>query len=755
MSRFVISGTKSLTIAATVVLLFWLDSKVGAAENDVASMGPANAVQSRRPNRLLNEKSPYLRAHAYNPVDWYPWGEEAFSKARRENKPIFLSVGYSTCHWCHVMARESFEDEVIARLMNESFVCIKVDREERPDVDQVYLDYVEEVTGSSGWPMTVLLTPELKPFFGGSYFPPEDKSGRPGLRSIIKTYAKAWKSERGGIVADSNQILAEMRKQSIGASNPDKMVDGLVDDGYRQIAANFDPKFGGFGGAPKFPRPSVLAFLFQTYSLAPNTEHGRHALYMALFTLRRISESGIHDHVGGGFHRYAVDEAWRVPHFEKMLYDQAQLAECYLSAYQITHETTFAEDARDVLNFVNREMTSPEGGFLSAEDADSPVAPGLKDGKEGAFYVWAKQDIEGILGPDRAWIFNFYYDVEAGGNVRGSAHKEFEGKNILAQAHTSAETAKMAALGETAVQQVLGESRALLLEARNARPRPFVDDKVIASWNGLMISAYSKGYQVLNDPTYLESARKAASFIEKAMYRGDSGLLLRSFCDGPSAIEGFADDYAFVIQGLLDLYEASFDVRLLEWAERLQKQQDRLFWDSNHNGYFETTGRDANVLVRGKPCFDGAEPSANSVSALNLVRLGAIFDDSVYRANGEKTIAAFAGELRRSPSSLSEMLVGIDWMHDPPKQIVIQGRATAPDTVALLAELNRHFIPRKTVVLADGDAGQQYFARRVGFFRDFPRLPPTTALAYVCDNYVCQLPTGDKERFAALLSPKN
>jgi uncharacterized protein YyaL (SSP411 family) len=753
MRRVVTCRATHSAIAAALLLLCWANPGMGAVEDDVAPVNPVPIAQPRRPNRLINEKSPYLREHAYNPVDWCPWGEEAFSRARRENKPIFLSIGYSTCHWCHVMARESFENEAIAHLMNESFVCIKVDREERPDVDQVYLAYVESATGSSGWPMTVLLTPDLKPFFGGSYFPPEDSKGHPGLRSIIGTYSRAWKTGSGSIVADSNQILAEIREQAAAAPGSDRIGDGVSDDGYRQLAANFDPKFGGFGGAPKFPRPSVLAFLFQTYSLSPRTERGRHSLDMALFTLRRISEGGIHDHIGGGFHRYAVDESWQVPHFEKMLYDQAQLAECYLDAYQVTHDKAFAESARDILDFAGREMTSPEGGFYSAQDADSLAEPGSRDRSEGAYYVWAERDIEGLIGPERARIFNFHFGVEAGGNVRGKQHGEFEGRNILAQAHSPAETARMAGVGEADVDRVLDESRALLLRARNGRPHPNIDHKVIASWNGLMISAYSRGYQVLNDPAYLENATRAAAFIEKAMYRGKGGPLLRSYCDGPSAVEGFADDYAFVIQGLLDLYEASFDVHWLEWAERLQEQQNRLFWDTGHDGYFETTGQDATVLVRSKPYFDGAEPSANSVSAMNLLRLGAIFDDAAYRATGEKTIAAFASQIHRSPSSLSGMLVSIDWLRNPPRQIMIEGRADGPDTLVLLAELNRHFVPRKTVVLADGDAGQQFFARRIPLFADLPRLPPATAVAFVCENYVCRLPTSDVEKFSGLLSP--
>jgi hypothetical protein len=722
-----------------------------AAENDGAAPAPAGIGTARQPNHLIGEKSAYLRQHAYNPVDWHPWGEEAFAKARRENRPIFLSIGYSTCHWCHVMARESFEDETIARLLNASFVCIKVDREERPDVDQIYLAFVEATTGSAGWPMTVFLTPDLKPFYGGSYFPPDDRQGRPGLRSLVTQFAKAWNSDPGRIIDNSDRILRELRAQLLKDSPPDKAGDAAIDEGFREIADGFDSKYGGFGGAPKFPRPAVLAFLLQLYAADPFSDRGLRARDMALFTLRRMAEGGIHDVIGGGFHRYSVDESWHVPHFEKMLYDQAQLAESYLAAYQITHEAIFAATARDILDFVRRDLTSPDGGFFSAVDADSLLARGKAEHGEGAFYVWTKAEIDEVVGPDRARLFNYYYGVEPDGNAR--PHPEFSGRNILMQRHSIAETAQMAGKSATDVDRDLGESRGLLYAARNGRPRPGIDDNVIASWNGLMISAFAKGYQVLGDPSYLDSASTAAAFVEKRMFQGESGLLLRCYNDGTNDIPGFADDYACVIQGLLDLYESSFDVHWLAWAQRLQSQQDALFWDSGPGGYFATTGRDTTVLIRTKPAFDGAEPSANSVASLNLMRLSSLFDDSPSRARAEKTINAFARKMRQSASSLSGMLVGIDWLRSPPRQIVIDGRVDGADTRALLAELNRHFIPRKTVVLADGSAGQQFFARQAEFFRSLPETAPAAAMGYVCENYTCQLPTGDVAKFGQLLAP--
>jgi uncharacterized protein len=725
-----------------------------SAEAGAAAPTPAGASPKRQPNRLINEKSPYLLGHAYNPVDWYPWGDEAFAKARRENKPIFLSIGYSTCHWCHVMARESFENEAIAKLMNDSFVSIKVDREERPDIDQVYMAFVQAATGGGGWPMTVLLTPDLKPFFGGSYFPPDDRQGRPGLRSILVKVAAAWKADPGKIAESSGRIMAELKQQAEAGPSPGKRGDDATDEAYGEIAEAFDAKSGGFGGAPKFPRPVLLSFLLELHASDPNSERGRHALEMALFTLRRVAEGGIHDHIGGGFHRYCVDGSWRVPHFEKMLYDQAQLACSYLAAYQITHEAAFADTARDILDYVRREMTAPEGGFCSAEDADSLASVDSTEHAEGAFYVWTKAQIVAAAGKERAGVFDTVFGVEPAGNAPRDSGGALSGKNILYQRHSVAEAARISGMGEADVARSLAETRSLLFEARAARPRPLRDDKVLASWNGLMISAYSRGYQVLGDPAYLEAARRAASFIEKSMYARDSGQLMRSYCGGQATIGGFGDDYAFLVQGLLDLYEASFDVHWVEWARRLQAQQDALFWDASQGGYFATTGRDATVLLRMKDASDGAEPSMNSISALNLVRLGAMLDDAFLSGKAEKTFLAFSGTMKLEPSDYPQMLVAADWLRNPPRQIVIAGRAGTPGTMALLAELNRHFIPRKVVLLSDGGPGQQYFGRQLEFFRSLPGQPPDKALAYVCQDYTCRIPTSDVAKFAQLLGPE-
>jgi len=513
---------------------------------------------SQHTNRLAQEKSPYLLQHAHNPVDWYPWGEEAFAKARRENKPIFLSIGYSTCHWCHVMAHESFENEETAAIMNREFVNIKVDREERPDVDRVYMTFVQATTGGGGWPMSVWLTPDLKPFVGGTYFPPEDRYGQPAFRKVLERIAAAWKQDHEKIVDQSSKIIAALRESQTAQSATAARINiDVFDKAYDQLARTFDGKEGGFGSAPKFPRPVTLNFLTRFYARDPKSDSGKQALEMDLLTLRKMAAGGMHDHLGGGFHRYSVDRYWHVPHFEKMLYDQAQLAVAYLDAFQISQDRQYAAVARDILDYVARDMASKEGGFFSAEDADSVVA-GIDDPghskAEGAFYIWTKKEIDSALG-EAADIFDFHYGVQPHGNApEGSdPQDEFRGQNILIERHTVAETARHFKKSEDEVRQSLGRSREKLLSIRNGRPRPHLDDKIIAAWNGLMISAYARAAQILDEQRYLESATRAAQFLRTHLYDEKSKLLFRNYREGRSDIEGFADDYAFVIQGVLDL----------------------------------------------------------------------------------------------------------------------------------------------------------------------------------------------------------
>jgi uncharacterized protein len=750
-------------------------------------------------NRLAHEKSPYLLQHAHNPVDWYPWGEEAFAKARRENKPIFLSVGYSTCHWCHVMAHESFENEEVAAIMNREFVNIKVDREERPDVDRVYMTFVQATTGGGGWPMSVWLTPDLKPFVGGTYFPPEDRYGQPGFKNVLERIATAWKENHDKIVEQGTNIVAALRESQ---SAPKAFGEGevgaaILDAAYKQLDRSYDPKEGGFGNAPKFPRPVTLNFLTRFYARDPKSESGKQALEMTLFTLRKMASGGMHDHIGGGFHRYSVDRYWHVPHFEKMLYDQAQLAVAYLDAYQILGDphlnpagrdrdraerreadakaplrVEFKAVARDILDYVARDMTSKEGGFYSAEDADSPVpiavvsdprvespepdagahrAP-LQKTAEGAFYIWTKKEIDAALG-DAAEIFDFHYGVQAHGNApEGSdPHDEFRGKNILIKRRTNAETAQRFKKSEDEIAKSLAQSREKLFAVRSKRLRPHLDDKIIAAWNGLMISAYARAAQVLDEPRYLEIATRAANFLRQNLYDSSRKVLYRNYREGRSDIEAFADDYAFVTQGLLDLYEASFDIEWLKFAVQLQETQDRLFFDEKNGGYFSTSGKDESVFLRMKDDNDGAEPAASSVAALNLLRLSQLLDDQKMAERPRKTIDAFAATLAHFPSAMPQMLVALDYSLSKPRQIVIAGKKDAPETKALLKEVYRHFLPKTVLLLADGSEGQKYLGERNEAIRAMSPVAGKSA-AYVCENFTCKAPVTDSTTLRELLS---
>jgi len=707
-------------------------------------------------NRLAQEKSPYLLQHSHNPVDWYPWGEEAFEKARRESKPIFLSVGYSTCHWCHVMAHESFENEEIAALMNREFVNIKVDREERPDVDRVYMTFVQATTGGGGWPMSVWLTPDLKPFVGGTYFPPEDRYGQPAFRTVLERIATAWKENHDKIVEQGGKIVEALRESQSATTAEGKIDAAILDAAYRQLERSYDPKEGGFGNAPKFPRPVAFNFLTRFYARDPNGESGKHALEMALFTLRKMAAGGMHDHIGGGFHRYSVDRYWHVPHFEKMLYDQAQLAIAYLDAFQITRDRQYQSVARDILDYVARDMASKEGGFFSAEDADSPVVAAAADRghletKEGAFYVWTEKEIDAALG-NAAEIFAFQYGVQPHGNApEGSdPQDEFRAKNILIERHTIVETAQHFKKTGEEVTNSLAQSRAKLFSIRVKRPRPHLDDKIIAAWNGLMISAYARAAQILDEPRYLEIATRAGKFLRTNLYEEKSKLLYRNYRGGRSDIEGFADDYAFVIQGLLDLYEASFDVEWLKFAVELQETQDRFFFDEKNGGYFSTSGKDESVFLRMKDDNDGAEPAASSVAALNLLRLAQFRDDKQIAERARKTTDTFTATLSHFPSAMPQMLVALDYSLSKPRQIVIAGRKDAPETKTLLREVNTHFLPKTVLCLADGAEGQKYLGEQNEAVRAMSPIDGKPA-AYVCENFTCKAPVTDPRELAALL----
>jgi len=734
-------------------LFFFCELLFASSVLTVTEQKPSDHV-----NRLAQEKSPYLLQHAHNPVDWYPWGEEAFAKARRENKPIFLSVGYSTCHWCHVMAHESFEDEEVAAIMNREFVNIKVDREERPDVDRVYMTFVHATTGGGGWPMSVWLIPDLKPFAGGTYFPPEDRYGQLAFKTVLERIAAAWKQNHEKIVEQSGQIVGALRESQSGGKAEGKIDASILDAAYRQLDRSYDPKEGGFGNAPKFPRTVTLNFLTRFYARDPKSESGKQALEMDLFTLRKMAAGGMHDHIGGGFHRYSVDRYWHVPHFEKMLYDQAQLAVAYLDAFQITQDRQYQTVARDVLDYVARDMTSNQGSFFSAEDADSPVAgiddPGHSKTAEGAFYVWTKEEIDAALG-DAAETFDFHYGVQSHGNApEGSdPQDEFRGKNILIERHSVAEMAKRFRKTEEEIERLLAKTREKLFSIRAKRPRPHLDDKIIAAWNGLMISAYARAARVLDEPRYLEIATRAARFLQAKLYDSSRKILYRNYRDGRSEIEAFADDYAFVIQGLLDLYEASFDVEWLKFAVQLQETQDRLFLDEKGGGYFSTSGKDESVFLRMKDDNDGAEPAASSVAALNLLRLGQFRDDpaAAEPERARQTIDAFATTLSHFPSAMPQMLVALDYSLSKPRQIVIAGKNDSPETKALLAQVNRHFLPKTVLFFADGAEGQKYLGAKNEAILAMSPIEGKPA-AYVCENFTCKAPVTDPKQLSELLT---
>jgi uncharacterized protein YyaL (SSP411 family) len=716
------------------------------------------------PNVLAAEKSPYLLQHAGNPVAWRPWGEAAFAQARAEDKPIFLSIGYSTCHWCHVMAHESFEDEAIAALLNAHFVAIKVDREERPDVDKVYMAYVQALTGHGGWPLSAWLTPELKPFYGGTYFPPEDRSGRPGFPAILRAIAGGWKNERAKLVAEGERVLGTLRDYHSGSRDAGSGGDAgtraplavaggeACEKCFQYFYENFDPAHGGFGGAPKFPRASNLNFLFRAAAIqGVTTEVGREAINYAAATLRAMARGGIHDHLGGGFHRYAVDEGWFVPHFEKMLYDQAQIALNCLEAKQATGDERFAWLARDIFDYVARDLTSPAGGFYSAEDADSAVGdtggpgreaaapvPGGKarapEHAEGAFYVWTAAELRMVLGEEFALVAAHFGMGETGNVPAGlDPQGEFAGKNILAQVRPLAALAKEFSLTLEAASDRLGAAMETLRVVRSRRPRPLLDDKIITAWNGLMISALARGAQVLGEATLLASAARAAEFVGRELHDADRGVLFRCGREGRGAAEGFAEDYAYFIQGLLDLYEASFDARWLAWAAKLQAKMDELFWDDAGGGYFNSAANDPHLVLRLKEDYDGAEPAPSSVAALNLLRLGAFFHDDARRGRGGQCIEAFRAQWSRGPHGLPQMLCALELALEAPRHVVLAGDPAADDFQALAAVLHERLGPRRTIVRAD------------------PGLPWTAgmtpvggrAAAYVCENFTCQLPVTD------------
>ncbi|MEO6004747.1 MAG: thioredoxin domain-containing protein [Opitutus sp.] len=734
------------------------------------------------PNALAHEKSPYLLQHAENPVAWLPWGEAAFARARAEQKPIFLSIGYATCHWCHVMAHESFENEEIAALLNASFVPIKVDREERPDVDKVYMTYVQAMSGHGGWPLSAWLTPELKPFFGGTYFPPEDRKGRAGFPSLLRAIANGWTHEREKLVAEGDRVIEALRehaaeKQSIETEAVGSAEETLAEAGaaafekcFQHLYESFDPTNGGFGGAPKFPRASNLDFLFRAAAMqGASSEAGAEAVKLASATLQAMARGGIHDHVGGGYHRYSVDESWFVPHFEKMLYDQAQIAVNALQAKQATGDERFGWMARDIFDYVLRDLAHGDGGFYSAEDADSLVTLGRTEHAEGAFYVWTQAEIAAALGDD-APLFCAHAGVAENGNVPTELDPQGElaGKNILTQRQSLVTTARRYNLSPEETSDRIVRSLEKLRAVRERRPRPLRDDKIITAWNGLMISALARGYQIFGhdegpaagqSQRYLDAAIRAAEFIRRELYDEGSNVLYRSWRQNRGATEGFAEDYACLIQGLLDLYEAGFDRGWLAWGEELQRTMDTRFWDAERGGYYNSQSGDAAIILRLKEDYDGAEPAPSSVAAVNLHRFAAIFDDGEdkaeasrmsYRARGRACLAAFRQQWSGTPYAMPQMLTAMELALDDPRHVVIVGDPTSAAYRALIAVIHERLGRRRSLIGITSDEDRAWFGARAPWLTDM-REKEGRPTAYVCEEFTCQAPVSDPEALKKLL----
>jgi uncharacterized protein len=698
-------------------------------------------------NRLVQEKSPYLLQHAFNPVDWYPWGDEAFEKARKEDKPIFLSIGYSTCHWCHVMEREVFENRTIADLMNLLVVSIKVDREERPDIDQVYMTALQAMTGSGGWPMSIFMTPERVPFFAATYIPPADHYGSAGFPEILQSIHRLWTNERSKVLESSGQVGEFLAGSAAPPAGSFTATESALDHGFDEFVKSFDPVNGGFGTAPKFPRPTALNFLFRYYHRTGNID----ALDMVLTTLHKMADGGICDRIGGGFHRYSTDERWHVPHFEKMLYDQAQLVISYLEAFQITHERKFAGVANDVLRYVQTVLTHPEGGFYSAEDAESALSsfhPEQK--KEGAFYIWNKNEIEDVLEDEEAKIVNFMLGVEEEGNVWSDPRREFIGQNVLYTAHTAEEYSRDFGTKVEVVAARLDLATAKLFDERLLRPRPHLDDKILVSWNGLMISAFARAYQVLGDFSYLDNAERAAGFLLVKLFDRSTGKLLHRYRDNEAKHEANLADYAYFIQGLLDLYEASFQIEWLQKAEKLMEDQIALFYDDEHGGFFYTPGTDRTVLIRMKEAIDNSEPSGNSISVINLLRLSQIIGNSQYHEMALRSLACFGWQIDKDPQSVPQLLTALDLSLSETVQIVLSGDRRHPVIREMADELHSHFLPNKVVLFADGSEGQAYLSRHVPFYKDLS-VSGGKQVVYICKNYTCELPTSDVETMVQIL----
>lgn len=728
-----------------------------------------NVSEAFPPNHLAGEKSPYLLQHAHQPVDWYPWGDAAFEKARAEKKPLLLSIGYATCHWCHVMADESFADPDVAALMNRYFVCVKIDREERPDLDQIYITAVSALTGSAGWPLNVFVTPEGKPFFGGTYFPPTPRHGMPSWRDVIAAVGRAWEnpSQRFSLnrsAADLTETLEKALAWRNSDQSPDAgSVTDLLSAAVDSFAGEYDAQNGGFSNAPKFPMPTILDFLlfyhrFRTLQNGLENSDDR-ALKMATHTLEKMAQGGVRDHIGGGFHRYSTDARWHVPHFEKMLYDNAQLSECYLKAYEMTGNHDFADVAIEILDYVLRDMRHKDGGFYSAEDADSPVtdftaetpdAAGRK--AEGAFYIWRQEEIETLLGPDLASIFASRYGIDKDGNAVSDMFGEFAGKNILFQKHSIAQLAEQFDRTPKEVSRLLKEARRVLFAAREKRPRPHLDDKILAEWNGLMISALATAYRLLGDKKYLLAARESAHFILQHLFDSDTGELYRRWRDGERRVPGMAADYAFMVQGLLDLYDAAFDAQMLICAMELAHAMIERFYDAANHGFYTTReGHDPYLLFKSKELADGVLPASPSVAALSTLRLYRLTGNHLFLNVSEDIVAGSLQRTQANPGAVPCLLVAAGSALLKAVNVVISGKRQSPEMIGMIASLRSYPADNVQVVLIGDDSEKRKLYPYLAETAEIT-IPDEGATAYVCVDHACRSPINDADALDRLLA---
>jgi uncharacterized protein YyaL (SSP411 family) len=678
-------------------------------------------------NHLIKETSPYLLQHAHNPVDWFPWGEEAFEIARRDQKPVLLSIGYSACHWCHVMEHESFENEAIAKLMNDNFVNIKVDREERPDLDQIYMNAVQLMTHHGGWPMTVFLTPEAVPFYAGTYFPPEDRFNMPGFPRVLISLAEAFRERPEDIQQTAASVLSELQRSTATSESVEVLSSELLDTAYRGIIKGYDETNGGFGGAPKFPPAMVLEYLLQTFHRTGNQQ----ALDIVRHTARKMAEGGIYDHLGGGFHRYSTDARWLVPHFEKMLYDNALLSRFYLHYYQVDHDEAAKGIVEGILDYVVREMTDPLGGFYSTQDADS-------ESVEGKFFVWSQDEVKELLGEHDAALFAAYYNVTLAGN--------FEGENILNVTRDLQEVARAEGVAPERLSETLRKGRRKLFEAREKRVKPARDEKVLTAWNGLMLASFAEAGAVLDQPAYTEVAKRNARFVLGNLRR--DGLLLRTYKDGQAKLNAYLEDYAFYIDALVTLFETTGELEWFQEARSLTNTMIDEFWDEQEGALFYTGRSHEDLIVRSKDFFDNATPSGNSVAASVLLRIGLLTDNSDYQRRAATILRLSAASLRRYGAGFGRMLCALDFYLGKPKEIAIIGAAGSADTQSLRKAIWAPYLPNK--VVAQAISGDTSAADTISLLRNRPEIEGK-ATAYVCEQFVCKQPVTKPTELASQL----